>query len=315
MTSAPIHSAASHEFLSRLHDGELSPAEAARFQSHRETCAECREAVDTFERALAVYRAAPTGAPSSDLSARILRNVRAQSPSRRPFGVTFGIDIRWAGAMVAAILVALVAAPILLRKGVPRSSAPIPVVLDSRAEPGAPAKTLTSEDEPESARPAAPAPRRQASAESAREKDSADKTDAADRAAEVPPVTAQGALAPAAQEPAPPSESKEDRRELSAVASASAPATRLSIRALDGQGQPPELASRIPEDRLAALRGLEFELVVRPDGGILEVKPSAPSADGLGKKKEPAPEPDPRALLGLRFAAGETPRRLLLRIE
>jgi hypothetical protein len=322
MTSAPIHPAASHAFLSRLHDGELSPAEAARFQSHRETCAGCREAVDTFERALAVYRAAPTGAPSSDLSARILRKVRAQSPSRRPFGVTFGIDMRWAGAMVAAILVALVAAPILLRKGVPRSSAPIPVVLDSRAEPGAAAKTAeTDEKVPETApsaparAAAAPPAPRQAMAASPEEKDAAKKAEASDRFAAAAPsmagrVAAPELAAPAARAREDAPEKMGDLGELAASPSAEVPNAHLSIRALDGKGQPPAIASRIPAAQLERLRGQSFEVLVGADGVVQEVISPEPGANAIQKKKDGT-----EALGGLRFAAGEAPRRLLLRIE
>src|SRR5207344_3108831 len=38
-----------------------------------------------------------------------LRKLRAQTPSRRPFGVMFGIDIRWAGVFLAALLVVIIA--------------------------------------------------------------------------------------------------------------------------------------------------------------------------------------------------------------
>ena len=54
--TAGSHPARSAEFLSRLHDGELSPAERAHFESHRAHCAECRAAAAEFEAALALYR-------------------------------------------------------------------------------------------------------------------------------------------------------------------------------------------------------------------------------------------------------------------
>ena len=103
MISTETHPAESVEFLSRLHDGDLGPAEAAAFESHRAECADCRASVAVFERALSAYREAPVSPVSSDLSARILRKIRATTPSRRPFGVTFGIDVRWAGVLAAAI--------------------------------------------------------------------------------------------------------------------------------------------------------------------------------------------------------------------
>ena len=133
------------EFLSRLHDGELESAEAAAFDSHRRECPECEAAVADFERALAAYRSAPVSPHASDLSARILRKIRATSPSRRPFGVMFGIDLRWAGALAAALLVVIIGAPVFssrkAKPGIvpapppPPASAPIPAyVLDAEEE-------------------------------------------------------------------------------------------------------------------------------------------------------------------------------------
>ncbi len=137
------HPAQSAEFLSKLHDGELSPAEAAAFESHRRECPECRASVAEFEGALAAYRSAPVPPHASDLSARILRKIRAASPSRRPFGVMFGIDVRWAGALAAALLVVIIGAPVFRRapqdkRAVPPATslpAPIPAyVLDAEEE-------------------------------------------------------------------------------------------------------------------------------------------------------------------------------------
>ena len=109
------HPAQSAEFLSRRHDGELAADEAAAFEAHRLECAECQASVAEFENALAAYRSAPVPPHASDLSARILRKIRATSPSRRPFGVMFGIDVRWAGALAAALLVVIIGAPVFSR--------------------------------------------------------------------------------------------------------------------------------------------------------------------------------------------------------
>jgi hypothetical protein len=109
------HPGSSLETLSRRHDGELSAAEREAFERHLAGCAECREATAAFERSLAAFRTAPEAPVPSDLSARILRKIRSQTPSRRPFGVLFGIDIRWAGVFLAALLVAIVA-PVLLER-------------------------------------------------------------------------------------------------------------------------------------------------------------------------------------------------------
>ncbi|MGH9366789.1 MAG: anti-sigma factor family protein, partial [Thermoanaerobaculia bacterium] len=102
--SRAAHPARSLDFLSRLHDGELSAADRAHFESHRAHCAECRRAAAEFEEALASYRTAGTPPPASDLAARILRRLETATPRRRPFGVVFGIDLKWAGAFTAAIV-------------------------------------------------------------------------------------------------------------------------------------------------------------------------------------------------------------------
>ena len=137
------HPAQSAEFLSRRHDGELAAEEAAAFEAHRLECAECQASVAEFENALAAYRSAPVPPHASDLSARILRKIRATSPSRRPFGVMFGIDVRWAGALAAALLVVIIGAPVFSRRemrvepatAAERPSSPIPAyVLDAEEE-------------------------------------------------------------------------------------------------------------------------------------------------------------------------------------
>ena len=162
------HPAASLETLSRRHDGELSPAEREAFEAHLARCAECREAAAAFERSLAAFRTAPDAPVPSDLPARILRRIRAQSPSRRPFGVMFGIDIRWAGVFLAALLVAIIA-PVFLssRRELGRtaaapapSSSPLTAhVVDAEAEPesGKATRDVQSRPIPEKAKDAAAA--------------------------------------------------------------------------------------------------------------------------------------------------------------
>jgi hypothetical protein len=121
MTTA-THPAGSLELLSRRRDGDLSAAEREAFDAHVVGCAECRDAVAAFEASLDAFRAAPVAPVPADLSARILRKIRAQSPSRRPFGVMFGIDIRWAGVFLAALLVVIIA-PALFEKREARTAA------------------------------------------------------------------------------------------------------------------------------------------------------------------------------------------------
>ena len=137
------HPAQSAEFLSRRHDGELAADEAAAFEAHHLECAECQASVAEFENALAAYRSAPVPPHASDLSARILRKIRATSPSRRPFGVMFGIDVRWAGALAAALLVVIIGAPVFSRREMGSS----PVTVAARPSSPIPAYVLDAEEE------------------------------------------------------------------------------------------------------------------------------------------------------------------------
>ncbi len=130
------HLARSPEFLSRLHDGELTPAERVHFESHRAHCAECRRAAAEFEDALSLYRSSHPTPASPDLAARILRKLRTTSPRRRAgFGPSFGIDLRWAGAFAAAVVAAIIGSSVVARYEVRNrpspEAAPVPVVLES----------------------------------------------------------------------------------------------------------------------------------------------------------------------------------------
>jgi hypothetical protein len=196
------HPAQSAEFLSRLHDRELSPAEADAFESHRQECAECRAAVAEFEQALAAYRSVPVAPHASDLSARILRKIRKTSPPRRPFGVMFGIDVRWAGAFVAALLVVIIGAPVFSR----RKPAIVPAPPASPLASAIPAYVLDAEElrqtkaESDATAERAPAPaekraaakaERQASRQAAGAKEKAATDDLA-AAAPSAPATSEG---------------------------------------------------------------------------------------------------------------------------
>lgn len=129
------HPARSHAFLSRLHDGDLEPSERAHFEAHRAHCKQCRAAAADFERALSLFRSARSSPPPADLANRVLRKVQSVGSSRQtPFGSPFSIDLRWAGAFAAALLVLLVATPLVLRqeRKAPPSTAPIAVGLRER---------------------------------------------------------------------------------------------------------------------------------------------------------------------------------------
>ena len=225
MISTEIHPAESAEFLSRLHDGELEPAEAAAFESHRAECADCRASVAAFERALSAYREAPVPPVSSDLSARILRKIRATTPSRRPFGVTFGIDVRWAGVLAAALLVLIIGAPVFSRHPFARAPEAVPP------------------------RPAAPAPE----AISAYMVDAAEAPRAADEVAPAAPPAAELRAAPkvAPAPPVPPPRVAESRREESRQEPAFAAPPPLAARREDAAGARPDAsgnaAPAVPE--------------------------------------------------------------------
>ncbi len=326
-----LHPARSSEFLSRLHDGELAAAQVNAFDSHRAACVECREAALAFSQSLAAFRSAEPAPAAADLSARILRKIRAQSPSRRPFGVMFGIDIRWAGIFVAALLVILISAPALLR----RPEAPVvpamPPSISARIVDAGPAKEpdrapqTRADARPPAAAPIAPAPQA-AKDEAAAAPLKALAEVVAESPAENEKARPSGAAAPRAKAAAPVL-----RREVTAADPAGGEAgaanaidpvvpapPRLSVRALDGQGAAPALISHLPDERFAPLRGSEFVVVVETQGRVRDVLPSA--NDGFLARREPstaqaAPAGAMDALRALRFAPGDRPRRLLIRIE
>ncbi len=144
MKNNNAHPARSAEFLSRLHDGELTASERAHFESHRAHCAECRKAALEFEAALSLFRASTTSAPPPDLSARILRRLQAASPRRPPFGVVFGINLKWASAFAVAILATIAGSLVMIRvrrrflcscrraSAKPRSGSPAPRLLPGK---------------------------------------------------------------------------------------------------------------------------------------------------------------------------------------
>jgi hypothetical protein len=349
MIATALHPAASPEFLSRLHDGELAPAEAAAFESHRSQCAECRSSVAEFERALSAYREASVAPAASDLSARILRKIRATSPSRRPFGVMFGIDVRWAGVLTAAILVVIIGAPVFSRRvtvqAPPRpASGPIPAyVLDARE-----ARAAGSVGAPEPRRdelraapkPEAPAAKTQPREPARKEEPflaAAPPGGARDNAAAekerlevaAPPAplaeskltSADAREAPASQSARPQTASAPAGDEAGAAGVAEElPSVHLTIQAIDGQGTAPDLVTAPSDERLAAFRGREFVLLVESGGRVraVETRPS----EKLGKEKAadalPAPGLSDTADVVLRelvFHPGDRSRRLAVAVH
>lgn len=137
------HPTRSPEFLSRLHDGELSPGERAHFESHRAHCSECRTAAAEFEAALTLYRTSIPSPADPDLAARILRKLRSSGTvtRRQRFGPTFGIDLRWAGAFAAAVIAAIVGSSIVAKNEARERAAArsaVPAVLEKLPAEAAP---------------------------------------------------------------------------------------------------------------------------------------------------------------------------------
>ncbi len=335
---AADHPAESPEFLSRLHDRELDPAEASAFEVHRARCPACRAAVADFERALSAYREAPVAPVGSDLSVRILRKIRATSPARRPFGVTFGIDFRWAGLLAAALLLVIIGAPVFSR----RAAAPAPAA----SGPAAPISAyLVDSDEVRSAgRAQAPPPPKKSAAEPAPAPSSgpsdnrpAARKDAPEAYAASPAhERANAAAAPAvvAEVPAAPPQALDKslraRREAASAApaagatadSAAPPApVRLTIRAADGEEPAPELLREPSHGSLVAMRGREFTVTVDSDGHVVAVdepeEKGKLSRERIGAAQAMPGPPDAAevALRDLVFRAGDRTRRLTVAVE
>lgn len=349
------HPTRSPEFLSRLRDGELSAEERRLFEAHRGECAECRETVAAFARSLDAFRSAPEPPAPADLAARILRKIRAQSPSRRPFGVMFGIDIRWAGVFLAALLVAIIAPGLFSgRRETRAASAPqeplTAYVVDSEPSPDRPGAPAPAPGRPASPPAPAPAPPHAKAAPEAAEEGLAtrDKADAAS------PVVVTGEAPLLDSAPVNETASRELPRKEAAqrqaqnaapsamsrrtTASASgAPAERqggeagflekeeksaaadvhLDIRAFDTDGTAPELSSpNPPTERLAPLRGRDFVLTVDANGVVQSVLPARREDERTRSSKDADAE---SALHGplkeLRFRATGRPRRLFVRVR
>jgi hypothetical protein len=332
------HPAGSAEFLSRLHDGELTSKEQSTFESHRAVCNACREAVAEFERSLSAFRTAPSAPVPSDLSARILRKIRAQSPSRRPFGVMFGIDIRWAGVFMAALLVAIIAPALFFRRELPQNARP-PDTISAHIVEAEADETAALAEEPDAPKRNAPkAPEAKTRAQPKQEQQGA-----RGRVAESPPLPAsvpapaENAVDEVAQKPQAAREEGPAPSALSkrAIASAersggeagafgtelkAAEKIRLEVRALDGEGQPPAIHEAPSDERLSSLRGQEFILIVEAAGHVRGVSAVGPETESA-RRKDSVASADGSAVAShdllreLRFVPGGRPRRLLVRVQ
>ena len=325
--SSPTHPARSLDFLSRLHDGELAAAERAHFESHRAHCAECRRAAADFEDALAVYRTAGTSPPPSDLAARILRRLESSNRRRSPFGVVFGIDLRWAGAFTAALIAVIFGYSVLDRR---EASRRIPISF-AQPTPGASAILLDKAEAPLPAATAqAPAARHDAKAAPPAAVQSVPAEPAAaneGRASSPAPAAPTDPMAPTAAAPNPPLESSPPpaakssralaraKEEDSAAArnslSKGRAAGRAVITALDGEGAAPALLNA-PAVTFQPGDFGSYILAVGADGVPVEVA----ALDEAGKeKKADLDRSTGEALRKLRFQPGAGPRRLLVSVE
>jgi hypothetical protein len=346
MNNDSVHPARSADFLSRLHDGELTPAERAHFESHRAHCADCRSAASQFEAALSLFRLSSTSPPPPDLSARILRKLQTATARRPTFGVVFGINLKWAAAFSTAIIAVIMGSAVMLqrdsaRKMAPRET-PIRVLLQPRAElrqgpaPSAEGRLdrpreKTGDAGARKELPPAPASatvdERLASSNSPRYSAAPPEQKAQPpdyRAAE--PRAEESAARPSRIMGAAPSQllrnpegSGGEGAATSSVASPEpgAPA-RLVIVSLDGQGNAPEIVSAGAAELLSDLRGRQYFLLVEASGRVREARTNGKEHLQKRARARDALEnaaAAPPSVLSLRFRPSDRPRRLLLRVE
>ena len=336
--SRAAHPARSLEFLSRLHDGELSAAEKAHFESHRAHCDECRKAAADFEATLGYFRTTGTSPAASDLSARVLRRLQTANRRRPALGVAFGIDLRWAGAFTAALVAVILGASLVERQ---RSARSIPVSFvtpppnaaagaqankdalavsaEARAREKAGAASVSGDlaGAPQAAavpspRPAAPsafladktvsvaaeAPLRAPSAKPSRTRDAGGE-----------PGGAAGRSRRARAET-----DLEARQSASGSSAEAGKALRLTVTAIDG-GTAPAILNGAQIVLSEVDRG-RYVITVGADGVPLDVARESPPATAKMIAAAPAPTDGAlRTLKALRFAPGDRARRIIALVQ
>lgn len=337
MKNDSSHPARAADFLSRLHDGELSAAERVHFESHRARCAECRKAAADFEAALSLFRRSSPSPPPPDLAARILRRLQTASPRRARFGVVFGIDVRWAAAFAVAVIAVIVGSSVVLQRESARRESgfggPIPVILrgDGRAVRPSPAAPRPEAKPQPAGRLESPAPAPTAlpgsfaqepprpgmagekRAEPLRERVSGVMME--DRSDRIP--KSSGLAEPRASRGLERPGGEGSTSASAASAEPGAPA-RLLFIPLDGEGTAPDLTTLNAGELLAELRGHEYILLVEAGGRVREasssdakksLRPRTMARDALAEVSAPP------SVRNLRFKPGDRPRRLLLKIQ
>jgi hypothetical protein len=251
--------------------------------------------------------------------------------------VTFGIDVRWAGVLAAALLVVLIAPALFHREKplVPARSPASPEALPAylleekttslpkqagaKVAPAPPASAPANEaaaKEREAAKPLDAAVDRdlglaQPRAEEKREAFLADKSNSAAAAPPSAPAARtrrQAAAAPGGE--AGGAAGLEEQRVT----------VHLVINAIDGYGEPPEVRETPTDDALAGLAGRDFILLVETGGRVRDVTPSTAGGnllhkDAQNRDKLASAKNEGSELLELRFKPSDRPRRLLVRVE
>jgi Putative zinc-finger len=319
-----LHPGRSVEFLSRLHDGELQPAERVRFEAHRAHCAECRRAAIEFEDALSLFRSTRSTPPRSDLASRILRKIQTTNRPRAPFPLRFRIDLGWAALLLTALFAILITTPLVVRKAptapTERSTAPKPAAEETEKARGpvatSPPRISENRARAASRRPAAAEERKSAieSAPSARKEtalpESRVERDALAVSGEAPLVDSV---------PKSSAERAGGEGDASTAVAAQTAPLHLSIREIDGFGPPPGLVPGARIDLPAAERGREYVMMVDSQGAVRNVSRAAADSGriaaeprrSIAKAEVSALSP----LFRLRFQPGNRPRRLLVRID
>jgi hypothetical protein len=321
-----IHPGRSVEFLSRLHDGELQPAERVRFEAHRAHCGECRRAAIEFEDALSLFRSTRSTPPRSDLAARILRKVQTTNRPRAPFPMRFRIDLGWAALLLTALFAILITTPLVVRRSpttpLQRPAGPPPAAERPEETRGrvaaAPPRISENRTRGANRRPAAAAadaPKAPFESAPGARKEAALPDSRPEREGVV--VSGEAPLAESAPK------SSADRAggegDASTAVAAAIAALHLSIREVDGFGPPPGLVHGVRIDLPAAERGREYVMMVDSQGTVRSVSRAseepgriAPAPRrSIAKAEATAVSP----LFRLRFEPGNRPRRLLVRIE
>lgn len=243
--------------VEKLSDGEATPAERREAEAHLKACADCREHFRFVEALPRAARQSATAEPPEmyweslpgKVMARIAENETREPVLRSRLSRVFSATgLRWAGALAAALLAAVVGLRVL---DTPFSSQPAPEVSLMREPEGAIEAGRADEDSSESGQDRAPGEGPQA-------------------AAPATPRDQQLLRAPDQEQPGPQTaeESVADRREASAEASEGAlqkaePARGVAERELRDLGaaaaEPAPEPQPAPEEDTAFERGRRLE--------------------------------------------------------